>query len=218
MDYLKEHQDLFKSIMDMLENHFGEDLEIVLHDNAKSYEETIVDIRNGHVTGRKVGDGGGKWGMEVLSHEEKVSHRYNTMMETHDGRIIKNSSIFIKNETGNIVGSLCLNLDCTKYLKIHENISILTCIQDTKNETKELFSNDVNEILGCLIEECKIAYPKPSSGLTKEEKIEIVQFLDNKGAFLITKSGDRVCDYLDISKFTLYSYLELIRKNEKGEK
>ncbi|MFR5600596.1 MAG: helix-turn-helix domain-containing protein [Holdemania filiformis] len=51
--------------------------------------------------------------------------------------------------------------------------------------------------------------------MNKEEKMEIVRFLDHKGAFLITKSGDKICAFLDISKFTLYSYLDTIRKEDK---
>ena len=43
------------------------------------------------------------------------------------------------------------------------------------------------------------------------------QLLDRRGAFLITKSGSKVCDVLNISKFTLYNYLETIRK-ESGQK
>ena len=47
--------------------------------------------------------------------------------------------------------------------------------------------------------------------MTKAEKLEVVRFLDRRGAFLITKSGDRVCEFLNISKFTLYNYLDAVR-------
>ena len=35
-----------------------------------------------------------------------------------------------------------------------------------------------------------------------------IQFLNNSGAFLITKSGDKVCKFFGISKYTLYSYID----------
>jgi predicted transcriptional regulator YheO len=47
------------------------------------------------------------------------------------------------------------------------------------------------------------------------DKLRFVRFLDEKGAFLITRSGDAVCDFLKISKYTLYRYLELIRGEQK---
>ena len=53
--------------------------------------------------------------------------------------------------------------------------------------------------------------------LNKDEKMQIIRFLDSKGAFLITKSGDRVCEFLNISKFTLYNYLEITRQGTENE-
>ncbi len=54
--------------------------------------------------------------------------------------------------------------------------------------------------------------------MTKEEKESVLRYLDEKGAFLITKSGDRVCDFLGISKFKLYNYLNSIRGEKETEK
>ena len=51
--------------------------------------------------------------------------------------------------------------------------------------------------------------------MTKDEKISAIQFLNDSGAFLVTKSGDKVSSYFGISKFTLYSYLDTIRKEDK---
>ena len=53
-------------IMDMMEAHFGKDVELVLHDLEADYEKTIIDIRNGEVTGRNIGDGGDNLGLEVV--------------------------------------------------------------------------------------------------------------------------------------------------------
>ena len=45
--------------------------------------------------------------------------------------------------------------------------------------------------------------------MTKEDKIKAIQFLNDAGAFLITKSGDKVAKYFGISKYTLYSYVDI---------
>ncbi len=39
-------------------------------------------------------------------------------------------------------------------------------------------------------------------------KVQVVQYLNDAGAFLITKSGDKVASILGISKFTLYNYMD----------
>ena len=44
--------------------------------------------------------------------------------------------------------------------------------------------------------------------MSKEDKIKGLKYLDSKGAFLIKKAGDRVTKFYDISKYTLYNYLE----------
>ena len=56
----------------------------------------------------------------------------------------------------------------------------------------------------------------PVEKLTKADKLKFLDYLDKKGAFLISKSGDRVCDHLHISKFTLYKYLEIVRGENNG--
>ena len=40
-------------ILDLLEAHFGSSVEFVVHDLTLNYEHTIVDIRNGEITGRQ---------------------------------------------------------------------------------------------------------------------------------------------------------------------
>ena len=41
-------------------------MEFVFHDNTLDYEHTIVDIRNGHIAGRTIGDIGDILGLEAL--------------------------------------------------------------------------------------------------------------------------------------------------------
>ena len=48
--------------------------------------------------------------------------------------------------------------------------------------------------------------------MDKEEKIRAIEFLNDQGAFLVTKSGDKVSNYFGISKFTLYNYIEQGKK------
>ena len=45
--------------------------------------------------------------------------------------------------------------------------------------------------------------------MTKEDKIKAINYLNEAGAFLITRSGDKVSKYFGISKYTLYSYVDI---------
>ena len=57
----------------------------------------------------------------------------------------------------------------------------------------------------------------PVEEMTKEDTETVLRYLDEKGAFLITKSGDKVCEFLGISKFKLYNYLNVIRADKDSE-
>lgn len=53
---------------------------------------------------------------------------------------------------------------------------------------------------------------KPVALMGKEDKIKALRFLNDTGAFLITKSGDKVSKYFGISKYTLYSYIDATKE------
>ena len=77
---------------------------------------------------------------------------------------------------------------------------------------------DVNELLTKLMNQAVAMVGQDVDKMTKEEKESVLRYLDEKGAFLITKSGDRVCDFLGISKFQLYNYLNRRRGEKETEK
>ena len=47
--------------------------------------------------------------------------------------------------------------------------------------------------------------------------MQFIADLDAKGAFVITKSSDRVYSLLGISRYTFYTYLDMSRKKRKNE-
>lgn len=73
----KESQRLLESVRKLIAAQFGPDCEVVLHDWSKEYESTIVAIENGHVSGRKVGDGGSNLGLEVMRGTTDGSNQLN---------------------------------------------------------------------------------------------------------------------------------------------
>ena len=111
--------DYLKKLLDMMENHFGKNNEIVLHDLTKDYNHTIIDIRNGHITGRSIGDCGSNLGLEVLRGTVVNGDRYNYITHTKDGKVLRSSSMYFY-EGKKVIGSLCINTDITDELR-YEN-------------------------------------------------------------------------------------------------
>lgn len=226
---------MWQQMLSMLENQFGNRCEIILHDLTKDYDHTIVDIRNGHITNRKIGDCGSNLGLEVLRGTVQDGNRYNYVVTTRDGKILRSSTLFIRNPDDEVIGCLCINADITETVRFEEFLKQYNQYNPSKSQmygqatpsvtpeespqpshivsdTNEIFANDVSQVLEYLIAEADRLIGKPVSQMKREDKIEFVRFLDKKGAFLITKASEKVYDHLKISRFTLYNYLDAVHK------
>lgn len=220
MKTIYDNWDLWQKLLNMMEQQFGPRCEIILHDLTRDYAHTIVDIRNGHITGREIGDCGSNLGLEVLRGTVQDGDRYNYVVHTPDGKILRSSTMFLHNDEGAVIGSLCINLDITQSVAFEgflHQFNGYTPGAETEPR-KETFDGDINGVLEFLLQQATELAGKPVEELSREEKIRFVGYLDAKGAFLVTKSSDRVCECLKISRFTLYNYLDLVRgKREKQE-
>lgn len=82
---------------------------------------------------------------------------------------------------------------------------------NNKNSAPHKITHDVNDLLDELIEQSVELIGVPVAMMTKDDKVKALNFLNDAGAFLITKSGDKVAKYFGISKYTLYSYVDINR-------
>jgi predicted transcriptional regulator YheO len=207
----------FQSLMKGLTAIFGTNCEVVLHDLTDSYESTVVMIENGHVTDRRVGDCGSNLGLEVLRGTVRNGDKYGYFTNTRDGRVLRSSSIYIRSDEGKLIGCLCINFDVSNLMVADKTIRSLISSGEGEKE-EEFFVNDVNQLLDALLQKAMEEVGKPVSYMTRDDKVGVVKYLDQKGAFLITKSGNRICQFLDISKFTLYSYLDEVHSVNQPSK
>lgn len=202
---------------------FGNDCEVVIHaindnDDAK---HSILFIENGHVSGRKEGDGPSKVVLETLQSQKsakKIKDHIGYLTRTSDGRVLKSATMYIRDETDSIRYILSINYDITKLLTAESAIASLTHSLDSpKDHVPEPLVTNVNDLLDNLITQSVTLIGKPAAMMTKDEKVRAIQFLNDSGAFLITKSGDKVASYFGISKYTLYSYIEVNNRHLRDE-
>lgn len=204
---------MLRQIAHGLSQQFGNNCEIVVHDlNPHTPDKSIVLIENGHVSNRKVGDGPSHIVLEALKHdpgtlEDKLAY----LTQTHDGRILKSSTIYIRDEEQRVVAIFAINYDITALLAVDGAIRPLVSTLPQGGEGPQEPENiplNVNELLDELINQSIQLVGKPTALMTKDDKIKAIQFLNNAGAFLITKSGDKISRAFNISKYTLYSYID----------
>ncbi|MFV0364662.1 MAG: transcriptional regulator [Suipraeoptans sp.] len=207
----KKTLDLLIQLADGLAAQFGNSCEVVIHDlTKKDIEHSIAYIVNGHVSNRKVGDGASSVVVETINkNPDSLKDELSYLTKTNDGRILKSSTMYIRDEKNQIQYIFSMNYDITSLIGLDSAIqSLISTAESDKEKTPKKITNNVNDILDDLIEESVAMIGKPVALMTKDDKVAAIKFLNDAGAFLITKSGDKVSAYYDISKFTLYNYLD----------
>ncbi|AEF85431.1 YheO domain protein [Treponema primitia ZAS-2] len=208
MNSLEDEQPFLKQLLTLISAQFGDRCEVVLHDLTRDYNHTIVDIRNGGVTNRKIGGCGSNLGLEVLNGSVEGGDRFNYVTTTPDGKILRSSSIYVKNDDGKIIASICINLDITESIQFE---GFLRKYNHFEAGQGEFFAQDVNTLLDYMVQQAQQLMGKDPKTMNKDERISFLSYLDQKGAFQISKSSVKICKVLGISKFTLYSDLDTIR-------
>lgn len=207
---------MLKQVASGLAAQFGNNCEVLIHDlRNESAESSIVYIENGHITNRKAGDGPSGAVLNAMKHgtghlPDKLAY----LTRTEDGRILKSSTIYIHDEEDIPRYILSINYDITNLLAIENSIhGLIACSAPDENtnhpKSPNTITHDVNNLLDELIEQSVALVGVPVPLMTKEDKIKAFNFLNDAGAFLITKSGDKVAKYFGISKYTLYSYVDI---------
>ena len=188
---------------------FGDKCEVVIHDVSTSHpEHTIVHIENGHVSGRRVGDGASMVVLEQLEHQyEQPQDHLCYLTRTPDGKILKSSTMYIRGRNGKVAAILGINYDISSLLMVEGAVHELIDTEDRTQSEPEKIIN-VNDLLDELIAQSVALVGKPVALMNKDDKMRAIGFLSQNGAFLITKSGDKVAKYFGISKYTLYSYID----------
>lgn len=218
MESISENQELIQKFMDLLEHHLGESCEVILHDYSKGPMHSIVDIRNGHVTGRSVGGCTTNIGFEILKGTVEAKDEFNYLTYASNGKILRSSSIYFENSEGKPIGSVCVNLDITQSIQFEKFLNQYNHSEPSENEAgdpKEFFTENVNDLLDTLIERTARKFGQAPQTLSKEEKIQFIAELEAKDVFIITNSSKRICSLLGISKYTFYNYLDIVRKQRE---
>ena len=118
----------------------------------------------------------------------------NKKWEYYEPNEEKIKEISEKNNISKLLAKILVNREIT------EEKQIETFLNPTRNDFYDPF-------LMPDMEKAVESTGKTIDVLDKEDKVAIVKYLDEKGAFLIKKSAERVAEYLDISRFTVYNYL-----------
>lgn len=194
---------------------FGPSCEVVIHDLTGDLEHTVVHIENGQVSGRSLGDGPSHVVLDLLREDAPGAEDHLAYLtRTPSGKILKSSSLYIKGPDGRPEAVFAINYDISALLTVENALKDLTTPRDSEPREPERITSSVAGLLDELIDESVALVGKPVALMDREDKRRAVRFLNDSGALLITKAGDKIASHFGISKYTLYSYLDLNKEEQ----
>lgn len=212
--------------------------EVVLHD-LSLLPNSIVAIY-GDVTGRKVGDPATDLLLKSsASSDMDDSVDYETTLP--DGRVLRCSTMIIRDVAGNPVAALCINSDVSVWESVAQlsqimlgkssqgaaaavtppsAVALLESAASGSGEPRppaEVFVHDVDELAALLLKQAIDEAAVPVELMQKRHKIEVVRSLRARGMFLLRDAVETVAAALSVTRFTIYNYLNEIDSAEAGE-
>lgn len=212
--------DFLIRFLEGLQKFLGDRCEIVIHDYRKGYDHSLVYEFNAQLSGRSVGAPPRtgmitQFGKDIAPFREAIQS-FDSSTKDH---MYKSFTTLIEDENHKIVGSVCLNLDVRDFFLAQNALQSFLQYPGSSGTTGEtpggdhdfILKKNVDEILQYYMKQAETLVGKPMSLMNKEEKVAALDYLDQKGVFKISKTSVLLCDALQVSKYTLYNYLEEAR-------
>lgn len=181
----------------------------MLYDLTAPSGPVVADIRNGRIS-----NGAAGFGKELLSQKngiwpfQEYAKTYNAIHTTSSGSVLRCSAMCIYDESALPIGCICINQDITETLEVERALHNLNKYHGAGLSYD---STNISSVLDSLINDALTHQDVPPEQMDRAQRIEVVRYLDQHGAFLVTKAGERIANLLGISKYTLYSYLDTVR-------
>lgn len=194
--------------------------EIIVHDFRKGFEHAVVMAVNGELSGRKIGDE--PRGAAILNFEKDIRdvEQAKPYFFTHkSGKIFKSTTTLVADDTYKVIGSVCLNIDVTQMLLTVGQFNQFLQTEDITQERTEnsIYVNNVDDVLEHFVHNIEKQIGKPMALMSKAEKVQALGYLDARGVLKISKSSVLLGEKFNISKFTLYQYLDEARKSNLAQ-
>ena len=217
----------YSLVVEFLGKTLGPDYEVVLHD-TEDHINSIVAISNGHVSQRQVGGPLTNFGLEVISDDsyKEMDYKVNYNGVSKDHRILRSSTLFIKDDNKNIVGMLCINFDDRRYKELSTDIlklchpdrlieinSSYDSVDTLVNNAGETFYDSATEEADNVIKNYLSEKNTEISRLTQDDRLNIVEILNQKNIFRLKGAVREAAKQLACSEPTIYRYLNKINND-----
>jgi predicted transcriptional regulator YheO len=192
----------FEAPAEALATLFHPHVEVILHDFTSN---KIAAIFN-NFSKRKVGDN------SLLENDLKTYEKIQVLgpyeKTNWDGRKLKSITSVLRNEKGKVIGLMCINFDISKLNQFQTFIQTFLHPSHSQTTLPMLFEDDWREKINTYIDQHLRTRHQILSALTKQEHVELILHLHQKGAFNGKNSATYIGQVLGISRATVYNYLK----------
>lgn len=176
--------------------------EVVVHD----WETQTIAHLSGKLSHRKVGDPSFIDDVQPQSEEGPI---YGPYRKTNpDGRQIKSISILVKNERGDPVSLLCINIDISRFEAAQAALSHFISVPQTAQNNP--LADDWLETLNSFVAGWRLENGLSDDMLTAENRRRLLSVLHDRGVFERPKAVDAVSMAIRVSRATIYNDLKQI--------
>ncbi len=207
-----------RPLVNGLARFLGPHCEVLLH-SLEDLAESVVQIENGHVTGRAVGSPVTDLALQILhSTEQKqqagVEQDYRIYSSsTADGRPLRAVTMVVRNGEKPI-GMVCVNFDLS--ISVYDVITMLSS-NPTAGDSPEHYMMSAEELVTRSLD-LTIQKATVQRGVSPQAKNRaIVAELNQQGIFDVKGAVEVVSAELGVSRFTVYNYLRDLRSDEETE-
>ncbi len=198
---------------------FGPACEVVLHD-VRRLPHSIVAIENGAVTGRSTGDVPTDRMLRSLRNPDE-NQDVRLYISSHEGKILKSLAVTLRDEDGEPYGLLGINHDISEVVQAQRVLASIASVGSQgaggAPEAGEIFAGDIRDVVAGMVTQILGEMGKTPSAMSREQKMEVVKKLEERGAFLVKRSAEQIAEALDLSRYTIFAYLKEIRRPADGE-
>lgn len=187
----------------------GKRYEVILHDMGTPQGVTVWV--GGNVTQSEIGEPAPQAVLRPLQEfGDSADNCIHCKNPLPDGRLLRTSTLFIRDEGGKVIGALSLNQDVTDFIVARNVIEEGTSF--IQPETIEFTGNrDIYDAMESVVDAEVAQLQKSVALMQKDDKIAIVEKLEQKGVFAIKNAVEYVADRLGVTNYTVYNYIKEAR-------
>jgi predicted transcriptional regulator YheO len=216
-----DHQFLksLEPLMEGIARSLGPHSEIVLH-SLGDLAHSVVQIKNGYVTGREVGAPITNLALTVLAQaletRQDVLGPY--LSTTANGRTIKSVTTLLRNRGGHPVGFFCINVDLD--VSLVDFVRGFAAVQDgasPQTGSPEIYPLELPELIRRSLAD-ELPAIAGRSGISASEKNRLlVLALEQKHIFSIKGAVELVAREMGVSRHTIYNHLRSFRRGQEPD-